>query len=458
MNTSSIVKCALFSSAVLLAGACADPPVCECDAAITKVALTPLSAGGTGKFGILVDYSGHPLCTSGKICIHDVLAPGLTFAGASPSAWTCAATGQDVHCCFNGPLPVTHTALPMLELTVNVSPKVADTIKNCASIEQDAKGDFADSDDANNQSCITEKVSRVDLAIKKHHVGTFSPGAVGVFQLDVSNNSSSPATGVTVSDVLNTTFTFVPSPTAAPWSCAALGQTVTCTLAGTLPPFTSAPPILLDVQLSKSPGQDKIKNCASVSSNGADANPGDNRSCDSVEVSTCSQSQSDLTSGVVNASAMPGAVGSLDDSWTIVKAPDPNLIGPTTILSPNPAWQAALPGSQWIGPPNGDSTGVTGFYTYESCFCLKDGLSAPSLALSMLADDQIKGIQLNGCELPGPPGGLSNSGAPLVVKTSDAACFHPGKNCIDVLVENGPGPTSFDVTGTVTSDSGLCCP
>ncbi|WP_437274365.1 hypothetical protein WME90_24260 [Sorangium sp. So ce375] len=298
---------------------------------------------------------------------------------------------------------------------------------------------------------------RDDLSIRKRHEGTFVAGGVGVFEIAVSNNSGAPAFGITVTDVLDPVFTFVSASPSPPWSCAAVAQTVTCTFAGTLPPFTSAAPIRLDVRVNDRPETPEAQNCASVSSDGNDATPKDNTSCDSLEIAVCPALELDLSSGGEAAWGLPGSVGDKDDSWTIVAAPDPSLIGSSTILSPNPAWLPAFPGSQWVGPEGGSADGLTGFYTYESCFTLEQGFTVPMLDLSIRADDVITAISLNGCMLPGAPGGSFNMAAPIHVQTSDPSCFQPGTNCIDITVENGPGPTSLDVAGTVTADHELCC-
>ncbi|WP_437578339.1 hypothetical protein [Sorangium sp. So ce887] len=128
----------------------------------------------------------------------------------------------------------------------------------------------------------------------------------------------------------------------------------------------------------------------------------------------------DLSSGVENASGMAGPVGDQDDSWTLVAALNPSLNGAAaTILDPlwpttlDPIWSTTLPGSQWVGPADGAVDGIPGSYTYESCFCLREGFAAPMLELSMRADNRITAIALNGCMLSGPPGGDFNSVTPV---------------------------------------------
>jgi hypothetical protein len=154
--------------AALLAQGCAKPPECECDAAITKVELEPPDAGGAALYGLVVNYSGHPTCDGGALCVKDTLPAGLTCnpsdpAYTSPSTvnpdWDCSCTaGTEVTCCYQHPLPPTSLFLPTIKVPVLVSPKAPKTVHNCASILQDFDGSYDDHTAANNESCIDSKV------------------------------------------------------------------------------------------------------------------------------------------------------------------------------------------------------------------------------------------------------------------------------------------------------------
>lgn len=280
-----------------LAGGCADPPVCECDAAITKLPTSTFPRGGTGTYAIVVDYFGHPFCPGGKVCIDDVLPPGLTYSGAPTAGWTCSGTTA-VHCCYNGPLPTTHTTLPVLSLVVNVSEKAPSEIENCATIEQGKRGDFVDADPSNNKSCADADVT------------------------------------------------------------------------------DPCPPQPLKL---------------------------------------------DLSTGMQDAGGA-SAVGASDDTWSLVASPDPTKIGPAVILQPHPAWQSPpVAGAQWIGPTGGATTGTPGDYTYETCFCLREGFSSPSFDMTLRADNLVQAVNLNGCQLLATPGGPF-SGANVHVQSSAAGC------------------------------------
>jgi hypothetical protein len=153
-----LVVAAAIGGLALTGGCGAEPPTCECDAAITKLPTSDFPRGGTGTFAIIVDYFGHPLCKGGKVCIDDVLPAGLTYNSTPSAGWTCSGT-TSVHCCYSGALPTTHTTLPVLTLVVNVSEKAPDVIENCATIEQGKRGDFSDADPDNNKSCVKTEVT-----------------------------------------------------------------------------------------------------------------------------------------------------------------------------------------------------------------------------------------------------------------------------------------------------------
>ena len=74
--------------------------------------------------------------------------------------------------------------------------------------------------------------SNADLSVNKSHVGNFRQGQNGAtYSLRVANSGAAAATGtITVSDDLPMGLSFT-SASGSGWSCAAIGQTVTCTSA-----------------------------------------------------------------------------------------------------------------------------------------------------------------------------------------------------------------------------------
>ncbi|HYL99212.1 MAG TPA: hypothetical protein VEZ90_09675, partial [Blastocatellia bacterium] len=154
--------------------------------------------------------------------------------------------------------------------------------------------------------------------------------------------------------------------------------------------------------------------------------------------------------------------------WTIISAP-PSLPGsiPRTadvILTPdkNPAWAVAQPGTQWIGafpfartsdisPPPGD-------YTFQTCFSLCSGFESALLSLSMLNDNGVPAVWLNGTLTP-VTAPTHFTGAPSNFTVTQG--FLPGINCVSVIVTNDPGgptgnPMGLDLHATLNAVKGAC--
>ena len=134
-----------------------------------------------------------------------------------------------------------------------------------------------------------KKRKGADLELTKSHNGNFTYGENNEYRLVVSNMGNADATGpITVVDRLPAGMTFV-SGGSSPWSCSAVGQTVTCTHPGPLPALTSAPLIALQVAVapvSEFPGgSDKVTNCATVRSKG-DVQQANNADCDETIITT----------------------------------------------------------------------------------------------------------------------------------------------------------------------------
>jgi uncharacterized repeat protein (TIGR01451 family) len=141
----------------------------------------------------------------------------------------------------------------------------------------------SDPNSNNNSSTAAAGVSLVDLAITK----TPQPPAYGTGQsltwtLVVTNNSATPATGVTVTDVLPAGTTFTGS--TPPGACTGT-TTITCT-AATLNANASVT-FTITVTLPSTPGP--ITNTATVSSATTDANPADNTATSTITVIPASQ-------------------------------------------------------------------------------------------------------------------------------------------------------------------------
>jgi PKD repeat protein len=176
----------------------------------------------------------------------------------------------------------------------------------------------------------------------------------------------------------------------------------------------------------------------------------------------------EINTGFNNAIGSVYPVGAADANWTVVADPDPNTTEPRPafVISAHPAWQPALPNTQWISSYSSASDETNGPYTFQYCFCLRDGFSNPVLNLSLRADDQAQ-VFLNGTgpgELIGvTPNPSHNTQSPFQITPPPARKFRVGRNCITVVVNNiGAVAMGLNLSGSITTDGlGLdrpaCC-
>jgi uncharacterized repeat protein (TIGR01451 family) len=212
--------------------------------------------------------------------ITDPLPTGLTLA-AAPTAgvgWTCTANTPASYNVLNG-IGVSCTrstsVLPgatsaTITFPVNVANAAAPSVTNSATVSGGGEPAAATS---NNTTSLTTPVIDFDLVITKTKtlVANFIMGTNASYTLTVSNIGSKVTSGIiTVTDTLATGVTFV-SGTGTNWTCAAVGQVVTCTrpaantiAAGTIAVPTSAPAITLTVTPTAA-SVPSITNTASVS-------------------------------------------------------------------------------------------------------------------------------------------------------------------------------------------------
>lgn len=147
-----------------------------------------------------------------------------------------------------------------------------------------------------------------DLAISKSHSGDFTVGQNGSYTLRVSNSGPSAERGpVTVTDTLPAGLGYVAA-TGTGWSCAAAGQNVSCTHAGTLASGSALPDLNLTVSVgaAAAPG---VTNTATVTGTAFDNRPGNNSSSDATvvrqpDLTTSTKTVTDLNGG----DASPGDI------------------------------------------------------------------------------------------------------------------------------------------------------
>jgi hypothetical protein len=114
-------------------------------------------------------------------------------------------------------------------------------------------------------------------------------------------------------------------------------------------------------------------------------------------------------------------------------------------------WANELNDSDWISPiASCTSDQAAGQYRYDVTFNVPSGTTGLSLSGSVLADDSVVSVVLNGHGLT-----LSGSGAfssPSTFETSDQGFFLSGTNTLSITVNNASGATGLDFRVRVRSD------
>ena len=264
-----------------------DPADNQDDAEVTLETATDLAIakshdgravpGESMTFDLDVSNAG-PSDVSGTVTVVDDLPTGLSYLAATGGQWSCAADGQQVTCDHPGPV-VTGTALPRLELTVQIAPGVTGDLRNVGSVEP--RGDDTDAaNDADDDVVTTEP--EADLSVTKTHAGPVRVGDRLDFTVAVSNAGPSTARGVTVTDTLPAGLEFV-SGTGEGWTCEADGPEVGCALEGPLAPAADAPELTITV-LVQPAAYPAVTNAVEVGSDTVDVDPSDNADEDDVAV------------------------------------------------------------------------------------------------------------------------------------------------------------------------------
>ncbi|MFN0135009.1 MAG: LamG-like jellyroll fold domain-containing protein [Phycisphaerae bacterium] len=150
------------------------------------------------------------------------------------------------------------------------------------------------------------------------------------------------------------------------------------------------------------------------------------------------------------------SMDSNNDCWQVVATP-PGVPGtlprPVDFVPAHPLWG---PNTGWMSAtPTGQQGAPIGDYVYECCFCLDERFSNPMLDLCFWADDGSTAY-LNGVQIGFGIGAPAAACVPIPTVT-DEDLFRPGLNCVQIVVNNGFGPTGLNVTGQMTATAGLCC-
>ncbi|PSR18743.1 hypothetical protein C8255_05840 [filamentous cyanobacterium CCP3] len=201
---------------------------------------------------------------------------------------------------------------------------------------------------------ITVVDRQADLSLTKTHSGNFTTGN-NTYTLTVTNNGPDLARGpITVTDTLPTGFSYV-SASGSGWSCAANGQTVTCTNPSDLAALASSA-FTLTVNVGAGAASNSV-NTAVVSSQTRDPNPSNNSAADPTTVVQGPNIQ--LAKTHSPATFVTGSTGTY--TLTVSNSSGFDAVGPLTIIDTLPAGltYSSASGTGWSCSANGQTVSCT---------------------------------------------------------------------------------------------------
>jgi len=239
-----------------------------------KTSKTTAVAGETHPYEVIVYNDGPSSATN--VVITDTIPAGTTL-NTTLSDSSCSAVGTTVTCLISSIAAEDDVSVNII---INIPADFTDggNIVNSAS----AVSDEDDSDDTNDSDSVTTPVDNsADLSIVKDANGSATAGEPYSWDLNLSNDGSSDAVNVVVTDTLpaGMTFNAVTSDT----RCSAVGQLVTCTIAVFAANTTDS--IIIGVDVSASViAASNLTNTADIDSDTDDPNTDNNESSDTATV------------------------------------------------------------------------------------------------------------------------------------------------------------------------------
>ncbi len=262
----------------------------EADLGVTKTASPdPAVPGEDITWTIVVTNAGPSIATN--VVTADVLPLGVTFVSASPE---CTEAGGTVTCTSAS---LAAGAQATYTIVGNLDSAMLGTVANTAS----ATSDIPDPDPSNDDSTVTTDLTpQADLAFDK----TSSPdpvvaGELVTYTLTTTNNGSSNALNVVVSDTLPSNLTAVA--TAPTGDCTVAGQTVTCTN----PVLADGDTYVVTIQalVDESAGDgSQLSNTAMVDSDTPDPDPSNNSDIETTDVEKAADLSIDKSTAVTEIS------------------------------------------------------------------------------------------------------------------------------------------------------------
>ena len=237
------------------------PPSIDLTIAKTVTSSGPYIVGSNVAYSLVARNLG-PGVAQPAIVVKDLLPTGLTYVSATGTNWTCAAAGPTITCtrAAGASTLAANASADAITVTAKVATGATGSLVNVAQVNPAANETLVESNPLgagnngyetgdpavgsnNDDSKAITVVQSIDLTIAKSvGAGAYTPGSNVTYSLLARNLGPGTAqAAIVVKDLLPTGLTYV-SATGTNWTCAAAGQTITCTrtAAGTLAANASA--------------------------------------------------------------------------------------------------------------------------------------------------------------------------------------------------------------------------
>ncbi|HEV7744231.1 MAG TPA: DUF11 domain-containing protein [Pyrinomonadaceae bacterium] len=406
-------------------------------------------------YTLVVTNSGSA-STSGTVTVTDTLPAGLTYVSfAGGGGWSCSAAGQVVTC-TNSTVIAAAASFATLTLNVNVSSTAAASVTNNVTVSGGGETNVSNDSDAD----PTTINGAPDLTITKSHAGNFTQGQANApYTLTVNNIGRAATAGtITVTDTLPVSLTFA-SGGAAPWSCSAVGQVVTCTSSGSIAALGNSGITLLVNVANNAPAS--VTNNVTVSGGGQT-----NTTNDSASDPTTITQLPDLTINKTHVGNFTQGQTNAPYTITVTNSGNaPTTAATVTVTDTLPAgltYASAAPAS-WSCSAAGQVV------TCTASAVIGAGASYPALTLNVNVSATAPASVTNNVTVAG--GGQINTTndsdsdpttinqlADLTITKTHAGNFTQGQANAPytlTVTNSGTGPTSGTVTVTDTLPAGL---